>query len=154
MNAKSLLVVLAACAIALISGCANRATGSIAADADMSKVRTFYVVKIPADERGVDLLIRDNLIKRGFQATAGPEAPATPVQADAVVTYADKWMWDMTMYMLELTITMKNPADNFPLATGNSYHTSLTRKSPAEMVDEVLGNIFADANRKQGQDRK
>jgi len=28
-----------------------------------------------------------------------------------------------------------------PIATGNSLHTSLTRKSPEEMVDEVLSNI-------------
>jgi len=51
-------------------------------------------------------------------------------------------MWDITMYMLELTITLRNPTNNFPMATGNSYHTSLTRKSPAEMVEEVLTNIF------------
>jgi len=28
------------------------------------------------------------------------------------------------------------------MASGNSYHTSLTRKSPEEMVNEVLTNIF------------
>jgi hypothetical protein len=28
---------------------------------------------------------------------------------------------------------------------GNSMHTSLTRKSPPEMVDEVMGNIFKEA---------
>jgi hypothetical protein len=61
---------------------------------------------------------------------------------DALVTYKDKWMWDITMYMLELTITIRDPQNDYPLATGNSFHTSLTRKSPTEMVDEVVENIF------------
>lgn len=61
---------------------------------------------------------------------------------DAIATYVDKWMWDLTMYMIELTIVVRDPASDFPLATGNSLHTSLTRKSPKEMVDEVTSNIF------------
>jgi hypothetical protein len=51
-------------------------------------------------------------------------------------------MWDIAMYMLELTVTLRNPDSGFPMAVGNSLHTSLTRKSPEEMVDEVIGNIF------------
>jgi hypothetical protein len=138
-----ILSVLISSALTLTSGCAvNRATAVISPDADISKIRTFYVVKGPSDGRGIELLIRDNLGKRGFGATAGPELPQASYQADAVVSYVDRWMWDMTMYMLELTITVRNPTSDYPLATGNSYHTSLTRKSPEEMVDEVLSNIF------------
>ena len=75
--------------------------------------------------------------------TTGPEA-AAPAAVDAVVTYRDKWMWDITMYMIELSITLRNPENDYPLAVGNSYHTSLTRLSPEEMVKEVLANIFAE----------
>jgi len=78
----------------------------------------------------------------GYTAKIGEEH-APPYQADAVVTYVDKWQWDITMYLLELTVTIRNPTNNYPLATGNSFHTSLTRKSPQEMVDEVMTNIFA-----------
>jgi hypothetical protein len=63
-------------------------------------------------------------------------------QPDALVTYVDKWMWDMTMYMIELTITLRDPKTDYPIATGNSYNTSLTRKSQTEMVDEVVENIL------------
>lgn len=66
----------------------------------------------------------------------------TAANADAVITYVDKWMWDITMYMIELTIQVRDPKTDFTLAVGNSYHTSLTRKSPTEMVDEVMANIF------------
>ncbi|WP_346287730.1 hypothetical protein [Zoogloea sp.] len=70
-----------------------------------------------------------------------------PPGVDGIVTYVEKWMWDITMYMLELTVVIRDPQSDFPLATGNSYHTSLTRKSPREMVDEVIGNIY------KGQDK-
>lgn len=138
---KRILAWLFMCAaLAGTTGCAvNRASASLMPDADLSKVKTIYVVKEPKDERGVDEIIKTNLAKRGYQVDSGPEQ-APPYKADAVVTYIDKWMWDITMYMIELTITVRNSA-NFPMATGNSLHTSLTRKSPAEMVDEVLTNI-------------
>jgi hypothetical protein len=47
--------------------------------------------------------------------------------------------------MLELTIVVRDPVSDFPLASGNSLHTSLTRKSPKEMVEEVTTNIFRAA---------
>lgn len=51
-------------------------------------------------------------------------------------------IWDITMYLLELTITLQDPRSSVALATGNSYHTFLTRKSQKEMVDEVVDNIL------------
>ncbi len=129
--------------LGLGSGCAvNRATANVSPDADISRVKSFYVVKTQGDDRNIDKLIVDNLQKRGFTTQSGPQPSGKPAGVDAVVTYVDKWMWDITMYMLELTIQFRNPSNNFPMATGNSFHTSLTRKSPPEMVDEVLTNIF------------
>ena len=142
MIRKLLFAVIALGALFQVSGCAvNRATASVTPGADLSTVKTLYVVRQPADQRGTENLIRDNLVKRGFTATSGPELPEPP-KVDAVVTYVDKWMWDITMYMLELTITLRNPANNFPLAVGNSFHTSFSRLTPEQMVDEVLTNIF------------
>ena len=134
--------------LALNSGCAiNRATATVTPNAELSQAKSFYVVQLPADTRGIEKLITDNLTNRGFSARSGAETKAPP-GTDAVVTYSDKWMWDMAMYMIELTIIIRNPESNFPMATGNSYHTSLARKTPAEMVDEVLGNIFAASTKK------
>ena len=65
------------------------------------------------------------------------------------MTYVDKWMWDITMYLLELTVTIRDPQSDFPLATGNSLHTSLTRLSPPDMVKEVLDNIYKESEKKQ-----
>ena len=140
MLKRLMSLVLACAALAATTGCAvNRATANVMPDADLSKVKSVYVVKKPEDQRGIDELIKQNLAKRGYQVEGGHEQ-TPPYKTDAVVTYIDKWMWDISMYMLELTITVRNQA-NFPMASGNSLHTSLTRKSPEEMVDEVLNNI-------------
>lgn len=130
------------CAMVLTTGCAvNRATASLTPGTDLTQVKTAYVVKQPKDSHGIDDLIAVNLEKRGYAVTRGPEL-TTPYPADVSFTYVDKWMWDITMYLLELTINVRDPKTGFPMATGNSLHTSLTRKSPPEMVDEVLDNIF------------
>jgi hypothetical protein len=129
-------------ALSATTGCAvNRTSALLMADADLSKVKTIYVVHAPDDGRQIDQELKTAFEKRGFVAVTGPELKA-PYPQDAVVTYVDKWMWDITMYMLELTVTVRDPK-NFPLATGNSLHTSLTRKSPSEMADEVVSNIVA-----------
>ena len=129
--------------LAGMTGCAvNRADATLMADADLTKVKTLYVVHSEADKHGVDADLKTAFEKRGFAVTTGP-ARTPPYPADAVVTYVDKWMWDLTMYMIELSVTVRSPVNDFPMATGHSLHTSLTRKSPAEMADEVAGNIVA-----------
>lgn len=138
---KNLFVSLAAVCVLTMSGCAvNRATASVDESASLDKIKKVYVTKLDADQRGVNELIAEKLRSRGLTATTGP---GKREDVDAVVTYADKWMWDITMYMLQLTVTVRDPKTDFPLASGESYHTSLTRKSPREMVDEVVDNIFS-----------
>lgn len=131
------------------SGCAvNRMDADIMPGTDLSTLKSVYVVRIPADNRGVNKIIATRFEEQGITATTGDREKA-PDDIDAVVTYIDKWMWDITMYMLELTIVIRNPDSDFPLAKGNSLHTSLTRKSPKEMVDEVITNIFNEAKQRK-----
>jgi len=120
------------------SGCVNRATVNFEPTADLTSIKSIYVASAP-DDWGTKLLIENKLKTMGYMVDAGADRPSN---VDAVVTYVDKWMWDITMYMLELTITVRDPKNDFPLASGNSLHTSLTRLSPEKMVDEVINNIF------------
>lgn len=139
-NFNSIPLLLAA--VLFASGCINRATATLSPGADLTRLKTFYVVHQPKDTHGIHNLIRDRLAKDGLTATAGPELPQASYQADSVITYVDRWVWDITLYLLELTVTLRDTTNGFPLAVGNSFHTSLTRKSPEEMVDEVMTNIF------------
>ena len=132
--------------VVFTTGCAiNKETATVDPSARLDAVRTLHVKPHENDDRGTDKLIAENLRARGYQVTVGPQA-AGPV--DATVTYLDKWFWDITMYMMELTINIREPRTDYPLATGYSMHTSLTRKSPPAMVDEVLSNIMKKGNAK------
>ena len=128
--------------ILLVAGCSKVVVKS---DSDpnlnMSDLNNFHVRKLPADGRGIEKIIAAKLVEFGFNATSG-EKEASPTAYDAIVTYKDRWMWDITMYMLEIDIQLRDPETEFVLATGTSYRTSLARKSPEEMVDEVLRDMF------------
>lgn len=138
-----LAIVLAVFA-SLTTGCANRATGSVNPSTDLSTLKTMYVRHYPSDNSGVNQEIADKLRSKGVTVTTGNVMPAG--NFDAIVTYVDKWMWDITMYMLELTVTVRDPKTEAPLAVGNSYHTSLTRMSQTEMVNEVVNNIYGSVS--------
>ena len=77
----------------------------------------------------------------GFQADSGSESKI-PNDIDAIVTYEDRWFWDLANYMIKLNIEIRNPKTNYPLAIGESVRTSMARKNPDEMAREVLESIF------------
>jgi hypothetical protein len=135
-NYLGFIIVLLA-VLALLPGCAsNRAIATIDPITDLSTLKVLHVKKYSEDTRNTNVIIEKKLVDMGFQVSK------TEGDADAIVTYIDKWFWDITFYMIELTVTLRDPKNDFPLASGNSYHTSLTRRSPEGMVDEVLTNIF------------
>ena len=127
-------------ALMLLTGCVNVATSQVDPSADLNSLKSMYVKQIPEDKRGVNELIATKLRSKGVKVTTGVDEPKGAY--DAFVTYADKWMWDITMYLLQLTVTVRDPKTDYPMASANSLHGSLTRLSPTEMVAETLNNIY------------
>lgn len=113
----------------LLGGCSTTSLESESMPGvNLSALRTFYVRKLPQDGRGVERLISDRLTAMGKISSYGP-SPTPPQPVDAVVTYQDRWIWDFTMYMLELNIQIRDPSNDVQLASGHSLRTSLARKS-------------------------
>jgi hypothetical protein len=50
-------------------------------------------------------------------------------------------MWDITLYLLELTVTLRDTTNDFSSAVGNSFHTSLTRKSRLATEGAAKNNV-------------
>lgn len=121
------------------TGCVNKATATPYPAAEVDKINSVYVLKHDKDTNSVNKIIANKFETMGYKVDTGQDSN---FEADILITYIDKWMWDITMYMIELTVIIRDPKTEFPLAKGNSMHTSLTRKSPEGMVDEVIGNIF------------
>ena len=124
----------------ILTACATN-SATKAPDADLSKLKTFYVVRLPEDTRGIEKLISARLVTMGHQSTSG-DAPKPDAPVDAIVTYQDHWMWDITMYMIKLDIQVHDGKTGAILANGEVMRPSLQRKSPEGMVEETLGVVF------------
>ena len=85
-----------------LSACAT-SNFAQAPDADLHKLKTFYVVHLPVDKHGIEKLISDRLTALGYESAYG-DAQTPPSRVDAIITYQDHWMWDITMYMIKLDI--------------------------------------------------
>lgn len=140
MKYFSLLIITIAFSLA---GCASQQLQStIQPGVDINKLSSFYVVHFGEEKRGIHKMISDELNSMGFVSSFGEEENI-PEDVDAIVRYVDNWQWDITNYMIKIVITMRD-RDESLLAIGESFRTSLVRKSPPEMVREVLMDIFKD----------
>ena len=140
MKYFSLLIITIAFSLA---GCASQQLQStIQPGVDINKLSSFYVVHFGEAKRGIHKMISVELNSMGFVSSFGGEENI-PEDVDAIVRYVDNWQWDITNYMIKIVITMRD-RDESLLAIGESFRTSLVRKSPPEMVREVLMDIFKD----------
>ena len=124
----------------VLTACATT-NSARAPDAHLHDLKTFYVARLPADERGIEKLIANRLNVLGYQCTSG-DAQAPGSSVDAIVTYQDRWMWDITMYMIKLDIQVRDGKTGAILANGEVMRPSLQRKSPEGMVEETLGVVL------------
>lgn len=135
--------------LVMTSGCSvNKATGTRSPNFDASSINHLYVAHQPKDKRHINVLIKTELEKWGYNVVTGSKENV-PKQIDGLVTYIDKWYWDITNYMIELSVFLRNPETEFPIARGYSMHTSLTRLSPEEMVEEVVANMLGEDKTKE-----
>lgn len=137
---------LASVVLLSLNNCAHQNTRQLSAgvsDSGVAKMRSFYVRKHADDNYKLDEDITALLREMGYRATSGSaESPAGKV--DAVITYKDRWTWDLTMYMLSLDIQLREPGSDFTLASAKTVRTSLARKSQKEMVRETLTKLLKD----------
>ena len=125
------------------SGCSHT-NGSRLSDSNRSASATYYVENHGNDERHLELTVAEILRERGLKATTGSSA-TRPNDAEYLVTYTDRWQWDMRMYLLEFTIMVSDFETGKRLGFGQSYQDSLsamglTHKDVIERaVNELLG---------------
>jgi hypothetical protein len=133
-------------ALALLLGSLGCASGAarFAGELPGSRLREmhrFYVQHQANDPRDIHLDIQAELRAFGLHADAGQGPPGQDY--DAVVTYVDRYIWDMTMYCLQLTIYIRDTHTDYVTATGWSWRPSLVRKTPrghARLIfTELLG---------------
>ena len=110
-------------------------------ESGVTKLRSFYVRKHADDDYNLAEEIAAELQRMGYRATSG-STPSAPGRVDAVVSYMDRWVWDMTMYMISLDVQLREPGSDMILATSKTVRSSLIRKSQQEMVRETLTKLL------------
>jgi hypothetical protein len=130
--------------LAALPSCVHENTRTVAAGLSESRVdrmRSFYVQKNADDDHELGEAIASELKLMGYRVTAG-SAELPSGKADAVITYTDKWAWDITMYMIRLDVRLQAPGSKMPLVIAKTTRTSLVRKSQQEMVRETLTKLL------------
>lgn len=141
-------LLLALPALASIIGCSyTHLYGETMRGSDLRVGQRVHVLRHARDERRIDDMIARRLRRAGFEATSGPELADVPEGVTAIVSYEDHWQWDMSNYLIVLRIDFRDPDTHELLASGQSYRTSLDRKPPEFMVDEIITQILSGAER-------
>lgn len=129
------------------TGCAIHSNEArLVPNASNLQKKYFYVIHSNLDKRNIDEAIADVLIEKGFKATSG-NSEEIPNSADVIVTYEDRWMWDMGNYLIQLEIQFRDSKDNYPFVVGENIRTSLIRKSPKYMANEVIEEMILKMNK-------
>ena len=133
-------LMLLAGAIAL-SGCVTTHSGQLSIPPEVAEKGVYYVEQSEKDGRKLATIIAERMQARGLNATA---VTAAPPNAAYVVTYVDRWAWDMRMYLLDMRIELRDAKDRSLLGFGDSSQTSLAAmgKSYADVIDTALNELF------------
>lgn len=122
-----------------VAGCATVETRKVMSLAPFKRV---YVEHRLTDDRHLDEMIVEELKRLGYEASHGP-LTMLPDNADAVLTYEDRWEWDFRTYLIELNITVQTARTKKKLADGRYFQPSPRPKPPVEVVRTVLEPLFA-----------
>jgi hypothetical protein len=101
----------------------------------------FYVERHPKEDWGLHQMLADEIAMLGYKASAG-EPGGQPPSADAIVTYDDKWWWDLSPYMLELNLHVLDARTRSMIVKTRNYRTSLARRNPRTMAKETVRATF------------
>lgn len=124
----------------LLAGCAEVSTRKMPR-ADLAKIQRLFVEKRLADDHRVNELLVLDLQRRGLTASTGP-LTMQPDDAQAVVSYVDRWAWDFGTYLIEISIDIRDAKTGKPLASGYYHRAPVSRQTPADMIAATLEPLF------------
>ncbi|HEY6999400.1 MAG TPA: hypothetical protein VH851_15795 [Candidatus Binatia bacterium] len=138
-----LKISLTICAV-FLTGCITKIDGQpLVRDAYQGM---FYVERQPNDGRNLAQNIATQLRARKLSATNG-EPGAAPESADYIVSYIDRWQWDMRMYLISLRIETRDKNTSRVVGYGDSYQTSLAAMGMSfdDVINRALDQMLLEA---------
>ncbi|WP_372880605.1 hypothetical protein [Psychromonas sp.] len=103
-----------------------------------------YVQHFSPDKRNLNYIIADKLTQLGYPANP-LDSNDIPDNANIIITYVDNWQWDITNYLIKIKIDFRDAESKQLVITGESFRTSLARKTPEFMIQEALEKMLQEA---------
>jgi len=127
----------------LLVGCVGNTSGQLTLPKEQVQAGSYFVQRHDKDGRDLASTIAKAMQARGLQATAGTVAQR-PAEALYVVTYVDKWVWDMRMYLYDLRIDLRDARDQSILGYGQSMQSSLKAmgQTHEDIINRALDQLF------------
>ena len=140
-HGETLLRALAISAVLLLSGCVGTLSGQLTIPHETASRSIYFVERSPQDGRDLASTIVARMRARGLNAVTGASVPAN---ADYVISYIDKWQWDMRMYLFDLRIEMRDTKNASLVGYGESSQSSLKAmgKTFADIIDSALNQLY------------
>lgn len=126
-----------------LGACVGNTSGQLSLPREQAEASTYFVQRHAKDTRDLASGIAGSMRARGFKATAGTESDR-PADAAYVVTYVDRWIWDMRMYLADLRIEVRDAKDQSIVGFGQSSQSSLKAmgQTHADIVETALDQLF------------
>lgn len=131
----------------LLAACATSDVGSYTVPGEsLSTSGRYYVIFSENDDRALHEMLRTAMIARGLDASSG-FADRVPADATYIVEYGSQWQWDLTWYLLHLSVRIYEPNERLLIASAHSERTSLVRRPAEEVVAETLHALFHEGQK-------
>jgi len=127
----------------LLVGCVGNTSGQLTLPKEQVQAGSYFVQRHDKDARDLASTIAKSMQARGLNVTAGTAAER-PAEAAYIVTYVDKWMWDMRMYLYDLRIELRDARDQSILGYGQSMQSSLKAmgQTHEDVINRALDQLF------------
>lgn len=124
--------------VALTVGCSPAVEGRRLADPARAQGGLFFVEPQPKDTRHLDTVVEESLRAHGVTITRDR------TQADFIVTYEDRWMWDMRMYLRDFSIEVRDAKTEQVVGSGKSHQDSLAAMGDTfrDVIDRAVKAMF------------
>ena len=138
MQRRSMRTVLVLVGLAVLVAACSSVEGRRLIDSARQQDALFFVEHQPKDGRHLEVQIAESLQARGLAITHQRD------EADYIVTYQDRWMWDMRMYLRDLSIEVQDAKTNALVGSGRARQDSLAAlgKTHRDVIDRAVAAMF------------
>jgi hypothetical protein len=103
----------------------------------------YFVENHGQDQRNLEQIIAGIIAARGIEVTAGGPGQRPP-NATFIVTYEDRWGWDMRTFLRDIKIDVHEAKTGQVVGTSRSYQDSLSAMGQTyqEIIERTANGLF------------